>query len=67
MPVSQEYINKALGDLPSRREVHKRSAAFLRGEIRNDGSNPNDEFAAKVITNPKGSVADKKLESPKSQ
>ena len=52
MPVSQEYINKALGDLPNKREEHEYSAKFIKGEIRND-DNPNDAFAKKVITDPK--------------
>jgi hypothetical protein len=52
MQVSQEYINKALGDLPNKRETHERSASFIKGELRND-DNPNDAFATKVLTNPK--------------
>lgn len=52
MPVSEEYINKALGDLPNKREEHVYSAKFIKGEIRND-DNPNDAFADKVIVKPK--------------
>jgi len=52
MPVSEEYINKALGDLPKRRETNERAAKFMVGDIRND-DNPNDAFANKVIIKPK--------------
>lgn len=52
MAIAQEYINKALGDLPKKREVHEYSAKFIKGEIRND-DNPNDAFADKVIIKPK--------------
>lgn len=52
MTVVQEYINKALGDLPKKREVHEYSAKFIKGEIRND-DNPNDAFAKKVLIKPK--------------
>jgi len=52
MPVVKEYINKALGDLPAKREKHEYTAKFVKGEIRNDDS-ANDSFADKVITTPK--------------
>ena len=50
--VVEKYINKALGNLPDKREEHEYSAKFIKGEIRND-DNPNDSFADKVIIKPK--------------